>query len=186
MSKSNVSRTSRAKVGGKAPKEPCVTCGIAPDPQGRPFSITFTLPDVHYDIHPELLDTWGDDPFLAIKDVGFYLRVLLPVKLTDGYSVNFGTWLKIDPEVFHAAWNKWNFPEYKDFAFDGLLANRLEPWKPTLRTHVKAKVLDVAQVPFVVESPDPLGTRIITETWPHDEVLLPYADLLKETAPIEE
>jgi hypothetical protein len=185
MTKSNVSRTSRAKVGGKARMEPCAICGIAPDPRGRPFSITFNLPDVYYDIHPELLDTWGDDPFLAIKDVGFYLRVILPVKLTDGFAVDFGTWLKVDPEVFKEAWQKWNFPEYKDFACDGLLANRLEPWKPTLRTHVKARVRDMDQVPYVVESPNELGARIIGETWPHDEVLTPYAELLKSDPPIE-
>lgn len=27
-------------------------------------------------------NVWGDDPLLAVKDVGFYIRTLLPVKLT--------------------------------------------------------------------------------------------------------
>jgi hypothetical protein len=138
-----------------------------------------------YGDSPELLDTWGDDPFLVIKDTGFYLRVLLPAKLIDGFAIDFGTWLKVDPEVFSEAWKSWNFTEYKDFAFDGLLANRIEPWQSTLRTHVKARVLDFDKVPYVVESEDPLGTRIITETWPHPEVLACYAELLKSDPPID-
>ena len=36
MTKSNISRASRAKIGGKASLEPCACCGIAPDPQGTP------------------------------------------------------------------------------------------------------------------------------------------------------
>jgi hypothetical protein len=185
MTRSNVSRSSRSKVGGKAFGEPCSCCGIAPDPRGRPFSITFDVPDVYLEIHPELLATWGDDPFLAIKDTGFYLRVLLPVKLNDGFAVDFGTWLKVDPEVFRQAWRTWNFPEYKDLTFDGLLANRIEPWKPTLRTRVTARVRDVDQVPYIVESTDLLGKRIVADIWPHAEVLAPYKDLLKSDAPIE-
>jgi hypothetical protein len=185
MTKSNVSRASGAKIGGKAAGKPCTCCGIAPLPHGKPFTITFSLPDVVLDIPEVLLDTWGDDPFLAVKDAGFYLRTILPVKLSDRYAINFGTWLQVDPEVFREAWNVWNFPEYKDFAFDGLLANRIEPWRPKLRTHVKARVLDFDQVPYVVDSPDPLGARIIKDTWPHADVLPAYADLLKEAPPAE-
>jgi hypothetical protein len=186
MTKPNVSRTNRAKIGGKATGEPCACCGIAPDPRGLPFSVTFDVPDVYLDVHPELLQSWGDDPFLAIKDVGFYLRVLMPVKLTDGFAVDFGTWVKIEPEAFREAWNRWNFPEYKDFTCNGFLANRMEPWKPTLRTRVTVRVLDFDNVPYVVESSDTLGARIISETWPHAEVLTPYADLLKEAPPVED
>ena len=185
MTRSNVSRASRSKVGGKASVTPCSCCGIAPEPHGRPFSITFDVPDVYMEIHPELLATWGDDPFLAIKDTGFYLRVLLPVKLTDGFAVDFGTWLKVDPEVFRQAWRTWNFPEYKDLAFDGLLANRLEPWKPTLKTRVTARVREMDQVPYIVESTDALGARIVGDTWPHADVLAPYKDLLTSEQPIE-
>jgi hypothetical protein len=185
MTRPNVSRTGSAKSGGKPALEPCACCGISPDPRGRPFQITFSLPDVYYDIHPELLETWGDDPFLAIRDVGFYLRVIMPVKLTDGYAVDFGTWVKVDPEVFRDAWRTWNVPEYADLAFDARLANRMEPWQPTLLTIVKARVNDVDQVPYLVESPNELGARILTETWPHAEVLAPYAHMLKETPPIE-
>ena len=128
MTKSNVSRTSRAKSGGKASLQPCSCCGIAPDPMGRPLSVTFEQPDVIFEIHPELLDTWGEDPFLAIKGIGFFVRVVLPVRLTDGFAVDFGTWLEVHSEDFRQAWRTWNFPEYKDLVLEGYLGNEIAPW----------------------------------------------------------
>jgi hypothetical protein len=179
MTKSNISRATRAKTGGKTAVEPCAVCGIAPDPQARPFSITFGYPDVYFEIEEELLDTWGEDPFLAIKNVGFFLRVLLPVKLTDGYSALFGTWLEIDADDFRKAWNAWNFPEYADLVVEGYVANEIEPWKRLPHELVRAVVRDMAQVPYLASSANLLTTKIIEDTWPHDEVLAPYAELLK-------
>ncbi len=179
MTKSNVSRASRAKIGGKPSIAPCACCGIAPDPHGRPFSITFAVPDVVFEIQEELLDTWGEDPFLAIKNVGFFLRVLLPVKLSDGFSVAFGTWLEIHSDDFRNAWQTWNFPEYSDLVVEGYVANAIEPWKKLPHELVRAVVRDPAQVPYLASSENPLITRIIGETWPHADVLVPYADLLK-------
>jgi hypothetical protein len=43
----------------------------------------------------------------------------------------------------------------------------------------------VDQVPYIVESTDLLGKRIVADIWPHAEVLAPYKDLLKSDAPIE-
>lgn len=185
MTKSNISRASRTKTGGKPSAEPCALCGIAPDPQGRPFSVTFELPDVYFEIEEELLDSWGDDPFLAIKNVGFFLRVLLPVRLTDGYSVTFGTWLEIDADDFRKAWQAWNFPEYKDLVVEGYVANEIEPWRQIPHELVRAVVRDTAQVPYLASSANPLTTKIIEETWPHDDVLLPYAELLKTDPKLE-
>lgn len=185
MTKSNVSRTGRAKSGGRAPLQPCACCGIAPDPQGRPFSITFEQPDVIFDIAPELLDTWGGDPFLAIKNVGFFVRVILPVKLTDGFSAHIGTWLEVQAEDFRTAWQTWNFPEYADLALEGYVANEMEPWKKFPHALVKATVHDMAQVPYLTSSESEVFTRILTETWPHPDVLGQFADLLKSEPPIE-
>ena len=185
MTKSNVSRASRAKIGGKSAVEPCACCGIAPDPQGRPFSVTFGLPDVYFQIEEELLDTWGDDPFLAIKNVGFFLRVLLPVKLTDGFAVNFGTWLEIHAEDFKKAWTNWNFPEYADLEIEGYVANAITPWGEFPHALVRAVVRDVTQVPFLASCPDPLVTRILGDTWPHAEVLTSYSELLKPDPKLE-
>ena len=184
MTRSNVTRTRKAtKTGGRASLAPCACCGIAPDPQGKPFSITFEKPDVLFEIRDELLDTWGDDPFFAIKDVGFFVRVILPVKLTDGFSVNFGTWLECHAEDFRRAWQTWNFPEYKDLEFEGYVGNDIAPWPRFPHALVKATVRDMADVPYLTSSQNEVITRILAETWPHDDVLKPYADLLRSEIP---
>jgi hypothetical protein len=185
MTKSNISRTSRTKIGGKARVEPCECCGIAPDPSGRPFSITFGLPDVVFEIREELLETWGDDPFLAIKSIGFFVRVIMPVKLTDGFSVNFGTWLEIHAEDFRKAWQTWNFSEYADLEIQGYVGNDIEPWKKFPHALVKAAVRELDQVPYLTASENETFAKVLGETWPHAEVLAPYADLLKSGVSLE-
>jgi hypothetical protein len=185
MTKSNVSRTSRAKVGGKATLEPCACCGIAPDPRGRPLSITFEQPDVIDQIHPALLDTWGGDPFLAIKGVGFFIRVILPIKLSDGFAIDFGTWLEVYNEDFRQLWQTWNFPEYKDFELEGYIGNAIAPFDEFPHVLVKATVRDPEQVPYVTSSDNEVFTKLLSDTWPHAMVLSPYADLLKSDPPFE-
>ena len=185
MPKSNVSRSSRAKVGGKATLEPCACCGIAPGPGGRPLSITFEQPDVIDEVPPELLDTWGGDPFLAIKDVGFFLRVILPIKLNDGFALNFGTWLEIHRDDFKAAWTAWNFPEYKDFEVEGYIANEIEPFARFPHALVKATVREIEQVPYLTSSDNEVFTKLLSDIWPHATVLAPYAELLKSEPPTE-
>jgi Uncharacterized protein conserved in bacteria (DUF2199) len=185
LTKSNVSRASGGKVGGKASTEPCACCGIAPDPRGRPFSIVFEQPDVVSQIEPELLDTWGTDPFIAIKNVGFFVRVILPVQLTDGFSVEFGTWLEVRDDDFREAWKVWNSPEYSGLVIEGYMANEIEPWSPFPHAMIRAAVRDVDQVPYLVASDAPLFARILGEVEPHADVLAPYASLLKSDAPLQ-
>jgi hypothetical protein len=179
MTRRNVSRSNPAKAGGKAVGTPCACCGLAPDPAGKPLNVTFEQPDVLFHVEPELLQTWGGDPFLAVKDVGFFVRVLLPVRLTDGFAVDFGTWLEVDAEDFRLAWQTWNFPEYSDLAIEGYVANEIAPWGELPHALVKAAVRDPERVPYLASSDDPLIARILTETLPHAEVLAPYLDLLK-------
>jgi hypothetical protein len=186
VSKSNVSRASGGKLGGKASSEPCACCGIAPDPRGRPFSIVFEQPDVIMQIEPELLDTWGSDPFLAIKNVGFFVRVILPVRLTDGFSVEFGTWLEVVDEDFRQAWRTWNTPEYSELVMEGYVANEIEPWRPFPHALVRAVVGDIEQVPHLASSDNPIFARILGETLPHADVLSHYATLLKTDPELED
>jgi hypothetical protein len=185
MTRSNLSRGGSAKTGGKARLQPCACCGIAPDPNGRPLSVTFENPDVLFEIEPELLDTWGGDPFLAIKNVGFFIRVILPVQLSDGYAVNFGTWLECDSEDFRKAWQTWNFPDYANLEVEGFVANKIEPWGEFPHALVKATVRDMEQVPYLTSSDNELIGRVLTETWPHADVLGPFGDLLRSEAPLE-
>ncbi len=148
------------------------------DAAGQAIAITFAMPDVYHEIPPELLDTWGDDPFLAIKNVGFFLRVVLQVKLDDGSHVDFGTWLEIHSEDFRTAWQTWNFPEYKDLSVEGYVANAVEPWGRFPHALARATVRDVDEVPLLASCPDDKVQRIIEGVWSRDEVLAPYADVL--------
>jgi hypothetical protein len=183
MTKTKVTRAGKGKTGGKAATEPCACCGISPDPRGRPFSITFEQPDVISQIEPELLETWGGDPFLAIKNVGFFVRVILPIRLTDGYAVDFGTWLEVDSDSFRTAWQSWNFPEYKDLELEGYVANEIEPWTKFPHALVKATVRDMEQVPYLTSSENEVFGRVLAETWPHPEVLQPFASILRSEPP---
>ena len=183
MSKQHVTRSGAHKIGGRASTEPCSCCGIAPDPDGKPLSVTFEHPDVIFDIAPELLDTWGGDPFLAIKNVGFFVRVLLPVALTDGFAVDFGTWLEVDAEDFRHAWQTWNFPEYADLVLEGYIANQIAPWKRFRHSLAKAVVTDLARVPILTNSTNDETNEILSKAWPHAEVLAAYGDLLRSDAP---
>jgi hypothetical protein len=154
----------------------------AGDDAGRAISITFSQPDIVDDIHPDLLETWGDDPFLAIKDVGFFLRVVLQVRLDDGSRVDFGTWLEIDADDFRTAWRTWNFPEYADLAVEGYPANAIAPWGEFPHVLVKATVRDTDEVPILTSCADMEVMRVIDGIWPQDHVLASYADLLRGEA----
>jgi hypothetical protein len=50
---------------------------------------------------------------------------------------------------------------------------------------LKATVCDIAQVPYLTASQNEVFTRILTETWPHADVLKQYAELFKSEPPIE-
>ena len=176
---SKVSRSRRSKSGGQPAAQPCACCGIAPGVGGKPLSVTFEQPDVIFDIHPELLQTWGGDPFLVIKDVGFFVRVVLPIKLTDGFAVDFGTWLEVPADEFRTAWQTWNFPEYKDLVLEGYLANVIAPWPEFPHALAKATVRDLDEVPVIVSSSHPDVTAIMHLEWPHARILAPYADMLR-------
>jgi hypothetical protein len=158
-----MARSSVTRSGKQAGIQP----GEEQDSEGsRSIAITFAKPDVVFDIHPELLQTWGDDPFLAIMDVGFFLRVVLQV------------WLEIPDEDFRTAWQTWNFPEYADLAVEGYLANSIDPWGRFPHVLAKATIRDVDEVPVLTSCPDLDVMRIIDGIWPRDAVLAPYADLL--------
>jgi hypothetical protein len=146
---------------------------------GKPLSVTFEQPDVYYDIHPELLDTWGGDPFLAIKTVGFFVRVVLPIKCTDDFAVDFGTWLEVSDESFRTAWLNWNTPEYKDLVLEGYLANAVAPWPEFPHSMVTATVRDPNEVPVVTSASHGDIMALMRMEWPHARVLAPYVDVLR-------
>jgi len=98
--------------------------------------------------------------------------------------VDFGTWLEVSSEDFRTAWRTWNYPEYKDLVLEGYLANDISPWGKLPHVLVKATVRETSQVRYASSSDDELVTRILSETWPHADVLTPYAAVLLSEPPL--
>ena len=152
----------------------CPTCGRPLDEHNR--QVRFKRPDAVFAIPGDDLAgrVWGDDPLLAVKDVGFFVRTLLPVKLTGGYTVTFGIWLTVESDVLYQAYQVWHASEYADLEISGEVANALPNWgEAVVGGRVSTEVRDPDQIPYVCGSDDPLILRILTDEWPHDEVL-PY------------
>jgi len=109
---------------------------------------------------------------MAVRDVGAFVRVLLPIRLTGGYTITVGCWLAVHPDDLRRAWDVWWKPQYADLRIDGYVANAIPPWdQATLAKAASAVVKDAEQVPYLVSSPDELLSRILEQQWPHEEIL---------------
>ena len=107
---------------------------------------------------------------MQIPGIGQFLRALLPVRLTGGHMVTYGLWVAAQPDDFQRAFRVWREPEYQDLRLDGALANLIEPWG-LLAAPVSVAVLDTRHTPYCVSSPNPLLSRVLSEDWPHDDIL---------------
>jgi len=56
----------------------------------------------------------GSSVMMQIPAVGSFVRALLPVELTGGYTVIFGVWVGGDPDEPQRAFAVWWEPAYKD------------------------------------------------------------------------
>jgi hypothetical protein len=123
--------------------------------------------------------TWGSEQALMqVQGTGAFVRVMLPIQLTDGYTLTVGTWLAIDPAKLNEVWEIWDTNRYKDLSLDGYLANSIAPWgQALLGAPATARVRNPAENPYVDSSPDPTLQRVLSEQWPHNEVLEPYESL---------
>jgi hypothetical protein len=107
---------------------------------------------------------------MQVPAIGAFVRALLPVSLTGGHTVTYGVWVAIDPQQLQHAFAVWWEPEYKELRLDGLLANSIQPWG-LMAAPVSLAVRDPEQTPYCAASPDPQLSRVLTEQWPHDEIL---------------
>ena len=126
--------------------------------------------------HEREARTWGNDVLMQVQGVGAFVRVLVPVKLTGGYSVTFGPWLSVTPDDLRHAYEIWWQPEYASLWLRGALANMLPGWEA--ETYVKpldAAVLDRDAVPYAVASTDAFMHRLLCDEWPHEAVLAAVA-----------
>jgi hypothetical protein len=107
---------------------------------------------------------------MQVPNVGPFVRALLPVRLTGGYTVTFGVWAAIHPDDLQRAFAVWWEPGYADLRLDGILANSVKPWG-LLYAPVSLEVRDPGHTPYCAASSDPELSRVLTDEWPHEDVL---------------
>src|SRR5207249_5018434 len=104
----------------------------------------------------------GGDLLLSVRDVGSFVRVMVPIRLTGGSSVTFGAWLGVSPEDFERARVGWWEPSYASLRLEGLLANALPPWEAeTYGRRLVTAVLDPDQLPVATGTDDPDLHRVL-------------------------
>src|SRR4051812_39365013 len=114
-----------------ASTDTCPSCGRRLDVHDQHFR--FTLPDLVLNASERELTagTWmsnGDarsSVMMQVPSVGPFVRALLPVALTGGFTVTFEVWLAVHPDDLQRAFRVWWEPEYQDLVLDGWLANAL-------------------------------------------------------------
>jgi hypothetical protein len=114
--------------------------------------------------------TWQIQDMMQVQDCGTFIRALLPIRLTGGYSVTFGVWLTVHPDDLQRAFRVWWEPEYRAFTVDGWLANALPSWG-LLAAPVHAQVRKESEVPYVLSSEDQDMARVLTDEWEHERIL---------------
>lgn len=152
------------------------TCGRELDEHER--DVRYGLPDPVLNLPDRELPqgTWMTGPsanesvMMQVPGVGPFVRSLLPVRLTGGYSVTFGVWVGIHPDDLQRAFKCWWAPEYADLELEGRLANALRPWG-LLAAPVELKVLDENHTPYVVGSTNDQLKAVLAREWSHAEVL---------------
>lgn len=158
---------------GGVPSEACAICGRPKDEHNR--HLRFRLPEPALEL-PEAeraSRTWGNDVLLQIQGLGAFVRILVPVHLTGGYTITFGAWLGVHPDDLRKAHDVWLTESYRDLALDGRLANMLPPWESqTIAQPLRAVVQDSEALPVAVDSTDSFLHRVLTEEWPHEEIRL--------------
>jgi hypothetical protein len=156
--------------------------GICPD-CGRPLDIhdqhiRFALPDdvIAAGLTAESEDVWiaGEAPrqadFMAAKGIGFFVRSLVAVQLTDEHTVTYGVWIRADEATVHHAHAEWHAATYSDLVINGRLANELAPWE-VHGAEVTARPRTTNEIPYVDFSTNSSMTAVLTQVWPHDLVL---------------
>lgn len=155
----------------------CPSCGRPLDEHDR--HIRFKVPEPVLSIPEEerAALTWGNDVLMQVQGVGGFVRILVPVKLTGGYTVTYGAWLSVESADLRRAWEVWRDDfSYKQLRLNGVLANMLPGWEN--ETYVKpleAAVINVEHTPYAIDSADDFMRRVIKEEWPHELVLAAIA-----------
>ncbi|MFB6608858.1 DUF2199 domain-containing protein [Agromyces sp. NPDC056379] len=152
----------------------CTLCGHEVDLHDR--NVRFRLPDPLVDVFGPDHDVWMShpDPNAAVMmqgpGFGAFVRALLPVNLIGGHTVTYGVWVGIHPTDLERAFSVWESAEYAGLELDGFLANTIGPWQ-VLGAPVHLTVRSPDETPYCDSSDDPSLRDILSNTWPHGEVL---------------
>lgn len=156
--------------------ETCALCGRPADDHDR--HVRYRLPDPVLEL-PDLDDTdgvWKSEPdpnravMMQAPDLGGFVRALLPVRLTHGYTVTFGVWVGVHPDDLRRAFDLWWDEKYSTLTMTGRLANAIPEWG-LLAAPVDLAVTDSDATPYCVASTDPELARVLAEEWDHEPVL---------------
>ena len=154
----------------------CAQCGRPTDEHDRHLRFVLPEPVLSIPEHDRAANTWGNDVLMSVRDVGSFVRVLVPVHLSGGYTVTFGAWLGVHPDDLRRTYEVWNSAEYAQLELDGVLANMLPPWEDqTYGRPLRVRVRDSDEVPYATSSTDEVLQGILTEEWPHEFVLAAVA-----------
>jgi hypothetical protein len=148
----------------------CGCCGIAlNDPQR--MDIRVGLPDFAFDLPESSLEEVNAG-LLRVDGGRSFVRCLLPVALTGGTEVVFGTWMEISPADLERTAAVWDDPAYASLVLHGTFANGIKPWGDgLLGAPVTAVVRNVDEIPYVQSSENDLLRRVLAVTWDRDVVL---------------
>ena len=161
----------------------CPQCGRPLDQHNR--HIRFRLPDpvLSSPEQDRVARAWktDDDPskavMMQIPNIGPFVWCLLPVHLSEGFSVTFGVWMAVHPDELQRIARVWHAPEYSDLKFDCWIANEI-PRFGLLGTPASAAVRDPDATPYIETSTDTKLREVLTKEWPHEDILgsLPGSD----------
>lgn len=118
---------------------------------------------------PKRVGTFGS-AFMHLDLTRFFVRALLPVRLSDGHEFHFGVWLETAEEICRQLAVKWDQPEYSAMRFGAVLANAVSPWDESiLGAPCAAVVRDKEQLPYVDSSMHPQLASVLATPWPRAE-----------------
>lgn len=108
--------------------------------------------------------------FMWLDSDRFFVRALLPVRLSDRHEFHFGVWLETSEEIFKRLWTVWEEPEYATMKFEASLANSVPPWNEgLLGAACVAHVRDRDQLPYIESSTQPQLAGVLATAWPREE-----------------
>ena len=140
---------------------------------GEPVSLTENVPGLDRELTE---GTWmshadaNQSVMMMVPNVGTFVRVLIPVHLTGGYTVTFGAWLGVHPDDLQRAFSVWTSPSYVDLRLEGRLANALPAWD-VFAVPAEAAVKDPDHTPYLVGSSDSVLSEVLTQEWPRETIL---------------